>query len=263
MHPRRCALLLVPSIVIATDVSVVGVLGVFVVNGSVCSGNNISIVGVCPGPQPRLPAGSCCIALPHRAPAVMGCISRTDISGSSVCQDGASDTITSTSVPTPPSPTDPPETSISFPSSSPHSTSIEPTIDPTSTVMPSISSSTQLSPLWLIAGIGLPALVALFIVHAWRRRRLSEQLSPSLRSNPSETIVAPRTQEDRPSPVNPLDMTQRSTWCPVLLTPTWMHAALPRDRCATCAKEESDDAPFEVDPRDAQRYCRGCVALGG
>ncbi|ETW04559.1 hypothetical protein H310_03783 [Aphanomyces invadans] len=73
-----CAAVVVAAMCLAssvggTDVSVVGVAGVFTApDGPSCGGT--SRIGVCPGPQPRLEFGSCCQALPNRPSLVLGCV---------------------------------------------------------------------------------------------------------------------------------------------------------------------------------------------
>ncbi|RQM22594.1 hypothetical protein B5M09_008185 [Aphanomyces astaci] len=61
----------------AIDVSVLGVPGTFhAPSGVSCGGSDLTRIGVCPGPQPRLEFGSCCQALPNRPLLVLGCVPR-------------------------------------------------------------------------------------------------------------------------------------------------------------------------------------------
>ncbi|RHY68810.1 hypothetical protein DYB30_003760 [Aphanomyces astaci] len=66
-----------PASVSAIDVSVLGVPGTFhVPSGISCGGSDLTRIGACPGPQPRLEFGSCCQALPNRPLLVLGCVPR-------------------------------------------------------------------------------------------------------------------------------------------------------------------------------------------
>ncbi|RHY75659.1 hypothetical protein DYB34_014147 [Aphanomyces astaci] len=61
----------------AIDVSVLGVPGTFhAPSGVSCGGSDLTRIGACPGPQPRLEFGSCCQALPNRPLLVLGCVPR-------------------------------------------------------------------------------------------------------------------------------------------------------------------------------------------
>ncbi|KAH9085490.1 hypothetical protein Ae201684P_005198 [Aphanomyces euteiches] len=57
----------------ASQISVLGVPGTFLVpdGGPVCSGLDLTKIGVCPGPHANLPLGSCCAVLPNMG--ALGC----------------------------------------------------------------------------------------------------------------------------------------------------------------------------------------------
>ncbi|ETW00603.1 hypothetical protein H310_07175 [Aphanomyces invadans] len=73
LQPVSIVVAALASVASADTISVLGA-GVFTVaSGTPCSGSNVNVAGACPGAQPGLPFGSCCVSIPNRATVVMGC----------------------------------------------------------------------------------------------------------------------------------------------------------------------------------------------
>ncbi|KAF0711144.1 hypothetical protein AaE_012263 [Aphanomyces astaci] len=134
-----------PASVSAIDVSVLGVPGTFhVPSGISCGGSDLTRIGACPGPQPRLEFGSCCQALPNRPLLVLGCVPRLAATSGCVVTTLQPTTIVDTPVATSQVSTTP-ERPVS---TTPESTSTSTTSTPSSTtgvksMMPTTTAKVQ------------------------------------------------------------------------------------------------------------------------
>ncbi|CAK4084065.1 unnamed protein product [Aphanomyces euteiches] len=138
---KRSIVYLVASLATIAEAEKISVLGAGVFDATAygrnaCSGSDPTILGTCPGVQPGLSYGSCCVSIPHRVTVVMGCAPL--ISASDSCDQVAARLAADSTPQLTPRPTSPTPTVTPLPTTSVPSTTAE---EPISTDAPEEATS--------------------------------------------------------------------------------------------------------------------------